>query len=125
MFESSDNKALIILTGFDHTAFHKHHTLFASDFNGFSPFSQSAEDSYLELNTNKSSGGYPQSVDSIAGLAIVLTWSCNQGAAWVQSMMFRATGFTLSDWLHFGQHCLNIILYEHDHAKNEMGIEES
>ena len=70
------------------------------------------------------SGGCPQSVDSIAGLAIVLSWTRTQGAAWVQSMLFGVTGSTLSDWLHFGQQCLNIVLYDNVHATIEMGSEE-
>ena len=73
LFESGDDQALITLTGFDHATFHDLHTLFAPVFNAFTPFSRDADGSYLELNINKMSGGHPRSVDSIAGLAIVLS----------------------------------------------------
>ena len=39
-------------------------------------------------------------------------------------MLFGVTGSTLSDWLRFGRHCLNIVLYDNFHAKIEMGSEE-
>ena len=102
LFESGDDQALITLTGFDHATFQELHNLFAPVFNAFTPFSRGADGSYLEVNPGKKSGGCPRSVDSIAGLAIVLSWTRTQGAAWVQSMMFGVTGSTLSDWLHFG-----------------------
>ena len=54
----------------------------------------------------------------------MLSWTCTQCAAWVQSMMFWVTGSTLSDWLCFGWHCLNIVLYHNEHAKIEMGSDE-
>ena len=73
LFESGDDQALIMLTGFDHATFHDLHTLFAPVFNAFTPFSRDADGSYLELIINKMSGGHPQSLDSIAGLAIVLS----------------------------------------------------
>ena len=73
LFESGDDQDLIMLTGFDHATFHDLHTLFAPVFNAFTPFSRGADGSYLELNINKMSGGCLQSVDSIAGLAIVLS----------------------------------------------------
>ena len=73
LFESGDDQALITLTRFDHATFHDLHTLFGPVFNAFTPFSWDADGSYLELNINKMSGGHPRSVDSIAGLAIVLS----------------------------------------------------
>ena len=54
----------------------------------------------------------------------MLSWTCTQVAAWVQSMMFGFTGSILSDWLHLGWHCLNIVLYDNEHAKIEMGSDE-
>jgi hypothetical protein len=39
-------------------------------------------------------------------------------------MMFGVIGCTLSDWLHVGQHCLNIFLYDNEHAKIEMGSDK-
>ena len=39
-------------------------------------------------------------------------------------MMFGCTGSTLSDWLHFGQHYLNIVLFDNEHAEIEMGSDE-
>ena len=51
----------------------------------------------------------------------MLSWSCTQGAAWVQSVMFGVSGSTLSDWLRFDQQCLNIVLYDSEHAKIDMG----
>ena len=102
MFESGDDQALITLTGFDHAAFQELHNLFAPCFNAFIPFSWHADGTFLEVNPDKKSGGCPQSDVSIVGLAIVLSWTCTQGAAWVQSMMFGVTGSTLSDWLCFG-----------------------
>jgi hypothetical protein len=102
LFESGDDQSLIMLTGFDHATSQEHHKLFAPVFNVFTPFSWGADGSYFEVNPGNKSGGHPQSVDSIEGMAIVLLWTCTQGAAWVQSMMFGVTGSTLSDWLHSG-----------------------
>ena len=39
-------------------------------------------------------------------------------------MMFGVTGSTLSEWLHFCQHCLNIAQYDNQHAKIEMWSDE-
>ena len=38
--------------------------------------------------------------------------------------MFGFTGSILSDWLHLGWHCLNIVLYDNEHAKIEMRSDE-
>jgi hypothetical protein len=54
----------------------------------------------------------------------VMSWTCTQGAAWVQSMMFGVTGSTLSDWLCFGHCCLNIVLYDNEPANIEMGSDD-
>ena len=124
MFESSDDQALIMLTGFDHATFHDLHTLFAPGFNALTPVSRGENGFYLGLNITKMSGGCPKSVDGIAGLVIVLSWTCTQGAAWVQSMLFGVTGSTFSDRLRFGECCLNIVLYDNVHAQIEMGSEE-
>ena len=66
------------------------------------PLSKGVKNSfYLELNTNKTSGGCPQPADSKVGLPIVLSWTCTQVAAWVQFILLGATDSTLSDWLCF------------------------
>jgi hypothetical protein len=124
LFESDDILALIMLTGFDHTTFQELYKLFAPGFHAFTTLSQGADDTYLEVNPGKKFGGHPWSADCIAGLAIVLSWTCTQGAAWVQSMMFGITGSTLSNWMHFGWHCLGFVLYDNEHAKIEIGSNE-
>ena len=53
LFESGDYQALITLTGFDHATFQELHKLFAPVCNTFTPFSQGADASYLEVNPGK------------------------------------------------------------------------
>jgi hypothetical protein len=101
-----------MLTGFDHATFQKLHNLFAPVFNAFTLFSQGADGSNLNVNPDKKSGRCPRSVDIIAGLAIVLSWTCIQNPAWVQSVLLGVTDTSLSDCLCFGSHCLNIVLYD-------------
>ena len=59
LFESGDDLALITLTGFDHATFQELYKLLAPAFNAFTPFSQGADDTYLEVNPSKKSGGHP------------------------------------------------------------------
>ena len=59
LFESGDDLALITLTGFDHATFQELYKLLAPVFNAFTPFSQGADDTYLEVNPSKKSGGHP------------------------------------------------------------------
>ena len=59
LFESGHDQALITLTGFDHATFQELYKLFAPVFNAFTPFPQGADDTYLEVNPGKKSGGRP------------------------------------------------------------------
>jgi hypothetical protein len=65
LFESGDDQALIILTGFDHATFQELHNLFAPVFNVFTPFSWGADGSYLEVNPDRN-------LVAILGLLIAL-----------------------------------------------------
>ena len=113
-----------MLTGFHSNNFQELYTLLVPLFKAFTPFSKDADGSYLVLNTNKTSGSCPQSVESITGLAIVFSWTCTQNATWVQFILFGVSASTLRDWLHFGCHYWNIVIYSNHLAKFEMGSDQ-
>jgi len=110
LYMSSNEQAMITITGFDYASFAMLENLFSPYFQHYSPY---ARDGVIRRINSCISGGQLRMINARSCLALVLCWYQFSGPNFIVQGWFGFTGSPLSIWLHFGCHVLlHILSYE-------------
>ena len=117
LFNSKDDSSLIALCGFDHASFQKLLELFAPVFNEWTPYPQTASNTYRMRRLPRSGRtGRKRLINATICLALVLAWTRTRGATTALQVIFGMTATPVSVWLRFGRRVLVTVLKDHPDA---------
>ena len=112
VYNSTNDQALITLTGLDFATFEVVEGQFRQYFNSYTPFTK---DGKIALKANNS--GRPRFITAADGLGLVLVWTRTRGSAMVLELIFGMTQTPVSVYLHFSMVILIRVLQNMDDAK--------
>jgi DDE superfamily endonuclease len=124
LYDSNDDSALIVVTGFDYRAFNAMHDLFKPLFDGYSPWtSENPGLMYKKIDTNTNRGSR-RIITSSQCLGLVLAWYRFKGPEYILQGWFGFTGCHSNVWLRFGRQMLIKCLRKHPLATVKMPSNE-
>ena len=116
VYISNNDQGMITLTGFDVKSFHHFLDLFHPVFNKYSPFID--DDGFI---LKKEMGRrWPQSIESMDCLGLLLAWSRTHGSTMALQLIFGMAMTAVSKYLQFAQRIVIKVLKHNNLAKIRM-----
>ena len=108
ILDSSDDQAMITLTGFDHESFYYLLRSFAPIFDANSPFGD-ADGDITKISTKS----WKRCITAADCLGVILTWTRTKGGIFSLQMHFGMTMSNLASYLSFGR-CIVVKILQDD-----------
>ena len=120
LYQSSNDQALITVTGFDHRAFTELLTLFNPWFRSHTPWTGDSQQPFKKMSIRTRHIGRARIINAAGCLGLVLAWYRFRGAEFILQGWFGLTGTHANTWLRFGRRGLLVVLGQQADARVEM-----